>query len=93
MAFTLASKSRIFCNSPPINLTVIQDELEEDVQKEVDKILSELTLDVGSKIAKAPAAPEASLQLPEPELDVEEEEGEVKDELEQMENRLQALRS
>lgn len=70
-----------------------QDELEEDVQNEVDKILSELTLDVGSKIAKAPSAPEASLQLPEPEEELEDAEGEVKDELEQMENRLQALRS
>jgi hypothetical protein len=61
------------------------------VQKEVDKILSELTLDVGSKMAKAPTAPEAS--LPEPERDVDEEEQEVEGELEEMENRLQALRS
>jgi hypothetical protein len=44
-----------------------QDELEEDVQKEVEKVLSELTLDVKSKIAKAPQAPEASIMLPEPE--------------------------
>jgi len=28
-----------------------QDELEEDVQKEVDKVLAELTLDTGAKMA------------------------------------------
>ncbi len=69
-----------------------QDELEEDVQNEVDKILSELTLDESAKISKAPAAPEASLQLPEPEKDLEED-NEVEGELEEMESRLQALRS
>ncbi len=39
-----------------------QDELEEDVQKEVDKVLAELTLDTGAKMAKAPEAPDHSLR-------------------------------
>jgi hypothetical protein len=49
-----------------VKLNFFQDELEEDVQKEVDKILSELTLDKGAKVARAPLVPEASIVLPEP---------------------------
>merc|ERR1712045_861899 len=65
-----------------------QDELEEDVQTEVDKVISEI---MAGKISKMPAAPEASIDLPEPsreELEPNEEE-----DLEEMTQRLQALRS
>merc|ERR1711976_1040950 len=40
-----------------------QDELEDDVQQEVDKVISEI---MAGKLSKMPAAPEASLVLPEP---------------------------
>ena len=71
------------------------DELEEDVQQEVDKVLAEI---MSGKISKVPAVPEASIDLPEPskeEVNVEEEEAEaeVEDDLEEMQSRLQALRS
>lgn len=70
-------------------------ELDEDVQKEVDKVLDEI---MSGKLSKAPAAPEASIRLPEPgseELNnpEEEEEAEVEEDLEEMQSRLQALRS
>ncbi len=61
------------------------DDLEEDVQKEVDKILSELTMEVSTKL---PRAPEGSLSvLPDPQDEIEEEGHEVEGELEEMESR------
>merc|ERR1711993_171379 len=69
------------------------DELEEDVQKEVDKVLNEI---MSGKISKAPMVPEASIDIPEPskeEPNVEEEEAEVEEDLEETQSRLQALRS
>lgn len=68
-------------------------ELDDDVQKEVDKVLDEI---MTGKLTKAPAAPEASIRLPEPgneELNAEEDEAEVEEDLEEMQSRLQALRS
>merc|ERR1711976_36802 len=73
-----------------------QDELEDDVQQEVDKVISEI---MAGKLSKMPAAPEASLVLPEPsreELQPEEEHEpaeEEEEDLEEMQSRLQALRS
>ena len=72
------------------------DELEEDVQAEVDKVLNELTTDVGKKLASAPKiTSEASISLPEPgEATLEAEDGdEVQEDLEEMQERLQALKS
>ena len=73
------------------------DELEEDVQNAVDQILNEV---MSGKISKVPAVPEASISLPEPgtgtvpvEPEPEEEEEEVEEDLEEMQSRLQALRS
>ena len=74
------------------------DELEEDVQNAVDQILNEA---VSGKISKPKLVPEASISLPEvgtgtvpvePEPE-EEEEQEVEEDLEEMQSRLQALRS
>jgi len=73
------------------------DELEEDVQNAVDQILNEV---MSGKISKVPAVPEASISLPEPgtgtvpvEPEPEEEDEEVEEDLEEMQSRLQALRS
>ncbi len=72
------------------------DDLEEDVQLEVDKVISEI---MTGKISKAPVAAEASIDLPEPSKEelqpdeVEEEQEEAQDDLEEMQSRLQALRS
>ena len=73
------------------------DELEEDVQNAVDQILNEA---VSGKISKPKLVPEASISLPEPgtgtvpvEPEPEEEEEEVEEDLEEMQSRLQALRS
>jgi len=61
------------------------EDLDDDVQKEVDKILSELTMEVSTKL---PKAPEGSLSvLPDPQDEFEEEEKEVEGELEEMESR------
>ena len=71
------------------------DELEEDVQAEVDKVLNELTTDVGKKLAAAPKVntAEASIDLPEPgEVELEAED-EVQEDLDEMQERLQALKS
>lgn len=76
-----------------------EEELEDDVQREVDKILSELTIDNTKTMARAPAAPDASLRLPEAGADtlaadeVHEDEEEVEEELAEVQARLQALRS
>jgi len=65
-----------------------EEELEEEVQGEVDKILAELT---DGKLGEAPTVPEGSLAGPsKPQAEEEEEE---EDDLEEMQSRLQALRS
>ena len=70
------------------------EELEEDVQKEVDRVLQEITLGVKNDLSKAPRAPEASVELPElPDKEEEEEEKEVEEDMEEMQSRLAALRS
>lgn len=72
------------------------DELEDDVQAEVDKVLNELTTEVGKKLDLAPKveAAEASISLPEPgEVELETEENDVQEDLEEMQERLQALKS
>lgn len=69
------------------------EELEEDAQAEVDKVLAEITM---GKMAKAPAAPEASIALPElpdKEDEVAEQEEEAEEDMEEMQSRLAALRS
>lgn len=65
-----------------------EEDLEEDVQTEVDKILSELTADVGKKLVDAPLAPQDSILEPEAP-----EEEEPEEDLTEMQERLQALRS
>ncbi len=70
-----------------------EEELEDDVQAEVDKVLNEITT---GKLKEAPKLPEASVDLPEPELEnpaAEEEEEEAEEDIEEMQSRLQALRS
>jgi len=73
------------------------EELEDEVQAEVDKVLNEITLGVKSKMDKAPAAPAASIALPElPAAEKEEEEEkeeEAEEDMEEMQSRLAALRS
>ena len=69
------------------------DDLEEDVQQEVDKVISEI---MAGKVSKAPMVPQASIVLPEPsneDVETEEPEPEAEDDLEEMQSRLQALRS
>ncbi len=75
------------------------EELDDDVQAEVDKILGELT---DGKLKQAPKLPEGSVRLPEPEVgsltvaeeeEEEEEKEESEGEMEDMQTRLQALRS
>lgn len=70
-----------------------EEELDEDVQAEVDKILLEITTD---KTKVKPG--EASIVLPEPGTEtigagLEEEEEKPEEDLEEMQERLQALRS
>jgi len=74
------------------------EELEEDVQQAVDKILSEITMGVKDKMAKAPQAPDASIALPE--LPDKEEEHvaaetatEADEDMAEMQSRLAMLRS
>ena len=76
------------------------DELEEDTQLEVDKILSELTADKNATKAKPGMEKQGSIRLPEvpgatvrDEDPVDEEEEEVEEDLAEMQSRLQALRS
>ena len=74
------------------------EDLEEDIQTEVDKVLSELTADKNVK-EKAGLKPQESLRLPEvpgtstirEEEPVQEEE--VEEDLAEMQQRLQALKS
>ena len=70
------------------------EDLDEDVQQEVDKVISEI---MAGKVTKAPIVPQASIVLPEPsneDVETEEPEHEVEEEdLEEMQSRLQALRS
>ena len=69
------------------------EDLEEDVQQEVDKVISEI---MAGKVSKAPMVPQASIVLPEPsneDVETEEPEPEAEDDLEEMQSRLQALRS
>ena len=79
-----------------LEMTEDTDELEDDVQAEVDNVLSELTTDVGKKLASAPkVSAEASINLPEPGgVELEAEDGdEVQEDLDEMQERLQALKS
>merc|ERR1712117_256536 len=83
---------------PELQKTMMEDtgELEDDVQTEVDKVLNELTTDVGKKLASAPkVSAEASISLPEPGgVELEAEDGdEVQEDLDEMQERLQALKS
>jgi charged multivesicular body protein 3 len=71
------------------------EDLDEDVQVEVDKVLAEITLgDKGKKLANVPKLqPEETIHLPEPgERELEEEE-DTQEDLEEMQERLQALKS
>ena len=72
-----------------------EEELEDEVQEQVDKILAELTTDTKKKVGAAPLVPEATIDLPEVEgtLDAEAEEDEVEEDMEEMQQRLQALKS
>nr|ACO15577.1 Charged multivesicular body protein 3 [Caligus clemensi] len=66
------------------------EELEDDVQNEVDKVMAELTEGDRKTIEKAPSVPKASIDVPEREDSEEEEEEEgIKD----MKERLEALKS
>jgi len=69
------------------------EDLEEDVQQEVDKVISEI---MSGKLSKAPMVPQASIVLPEPsneEVEPEPEAEAEEEDLEEMQSRLQALRS
>ena len=75
------------------------EDLEEDIQLEVDKILSELTADKSSKV-KPGIKTQDSIRLPEVpgsstirDEEPAEEEEEVEEDLAEMQSRLQALRS
>ena len=75
------------------------EDLEEDIQLEVDKILSELTADKSSKV-KPGIKVQDSIRLPEVpgastirDEEPAEEEEEVEEDLAEMQSRLQALRS
>ncbi|QQP41590.1 Charged multivesicular body protein 3 [Caligus rogercresseyi] len=65
------------------------EELEEDVQKEVDKVLAEITEGDRKTMEGAPSVPQASIDVPEKESEDEDEEEGIKD----MKERLQALKS
>jgi len=75
------------------------EELEEDVQQAVDKILSEITMGVKDKMAKAPQAPDASIALPElpdkeeEQVAAETEAAEADEDMAEMQSRLAMLRS
>jgi len=70
------------------------EELDEDIQKEVDKVLNELTADKMKAAPKLPEAPAASVDLPDEEEEEEVvAEDEKEEEIEEMQSRLQALRS
>jgi charged multivesicular body protein 3 len=67
-----------------------EEELEEDIQNEVDKVLNELTAD---KLKAAPKLPEAPADVEEEEEEEAVVEDEKEEEIEEMQSRLQALRS
>ena len=74
------------------------EDLDEDIQTEVDKVLSELTADKNAAKVKPGMEKQGSIRLPEvpgatvrDEEPVEEEE--VEEDLAEMQSRLQALRS
>lgn len=72
------------------------EDMEENVQLEVDKVLSEVLADTNKALSKAGRVPEASIDLPEPVEDEEEATAakeEVEEDLEEMQERLQALRN
>ena len=76
------------------------EDLDEDIQLEVDKVLSELTADKNAAKAKPGMAKQGSIALPEvpgasvrDEEPADEEEEEVEEDLAEMQSRLQALRS
>ena len=76
------------------------EDLEEDIQLEVDKVLSELTADKSAAKVKPGLKAQDSIRLPEvPGASVREEEppdaveDEVEEDLAEMQSRLQALRS
>ncbi|TRY78428.1 hypothetical protein TCAL_06905 [Tigriopus californicus] len=69
------------------------EDMEESVQLEVDKVLSEVLADTNQALSKAGRVPEASIDLPEPVEDEEEAKVEVEEDLEEMQERLQALRN
>lgn len=66
------------------------EEMEEAAQEEVDKVILELTT---GKLVEAPAALKDTLPAPVTETVVDEPEEESEGELEEMQNRLEALRS
>ena len=66
------------------------EDLEEAAQEEIDKIILELTT---GKLTDAPAALRDSLPIQETREVVEQEEPESEGELEEMQSRLEALRS
>jgi len=74
-------------------------EEEEDVQQAVDNILSEITMGVKDKMAKAPQAPDASIALPElpdkeeEQVAAETEAAEADEDMAEMQSRLAMLRS
>ena len=75
------------------------EDLDEDIQLEVDKVLSELTADKNASKVKPAMEKQGSIRLPEvPGATVRddepvEEEEEVEEDLAEMQSRLQALRS
>ena len=71
--------------------TLEADDLEEDIQLEVDKVLSEITADKNVK-ENPRIKTQDTLNLPEVH-DSEEEEPEAEEDLAEMQERLQALRS
>ena len=77
--------------------TLDPEDLEEDIQLEVDKVLSEITADKNVKVKPA-LKTQDTLNLPEAGSatlrdEPEEEEPEVEEDLAEMQERLQALRS
>ena len=68
------------------------EDLEEDEQTEVNKVIEEITSGKKTSIAKLPSSVEASIDLPDPEKD-EVPEVADDDEIEEMQERLEALRS
>ena len=76
------------------------EDLDEDIQLEVDKVLSELTADKNAAKDKPSMEKQGSIRLPEvpgatvrEEEPVDDEEEEVEEDLAEMQSRLQALRS